>query len=248
MRRFSLLAVALWLVLASMSVAATPDTAAPDAAIEPATIEPEVLRRIVEEEGVVPIAESPGVSLYFRDLGLAFLSWLGGWISRFLPELAGAGSAVGQLAAPVVFGVALGVLLLVFLRFWRHRRRRRSRATASPAEPATGGSELAASPVRSPEEWEEELRRHLEAGDPTVAAEALWWWLAVSLAGATVEASWTSRELVAHAGRSDLRLDVDRLDRLLYGVAAATVADVERLWSALRLALSPVEPAAESAA
>ena len=71
----------------------------------------------------------------------------------------------------------------------------------------------------------------------TASTEALWWWLAGVLVGDRAEASWTSRELVARAGRRDLLADVRRLDRLMYGAGRRRIEDVRDLWRALRTAV-----------
>ncbi len=81
------------------------------------------------------------------------------------------------------------------------------------------------------------MRRRLEAGDVSAAVEALWWWLASGLVADRAEPSWTSRELVARAGRQDLLADVRRLDRMMYGAARPSADDVSRLWSDLREAV-----------
>ena len=69
------------------------------------------------------------------------------------------------------------------------------------------------------------------------ACEALWWWLARSLLADPVEASWTSRELLVHAGRRDLTPGVRHLDRLIYGAVPPSPDDVRGLWGELREAL-----------
>jgi hypothetical protein len=65
--------------------------------------------------------------------------------------------------------------------------------------------------------WHAELERRLAAGDGRGAAEALWWWIATSLAGPHAGASWTGRDLLEQAGRPDLLPLAAGLDRLVYG-------------------------------
>ncbi|MCP4657846.1 MAG: hypothetical protein GY856_20760, partial [bacterium] len=87
---------------------------------------------------------------------------------------------------------------------------------------------------RSQERWEAELGRHLAGGDVTAALEALWWWLACGLLPRDVDPSWTTRELISHAGRWDLAAWVRRLDRMIYGAEPPAVDEVRRFWGDLR--------------
>ena len=88
--------------------------------------------------------------------------------------------------------------------------------------------------MRSQERWKAELDRHLARGDVTAALEALWWWLACGLLPRDVDPSWTTRELISHAGRWDLTAWVRRLDRMIYGAEPPAVDEVRRFWGDLR--------------
>jgi hypothetical protein len=87
--------------------------------------------------------------------------------------------------------------------------------------------------------WRAELDRRLAEGRIPESLEALWWWLARSLAGAEAEPDWTSRDLMARTRRDDLQGDdlrgnqlrdlVRRLDLLTYGPLPPAVEDLRGL-------------------
>ena len=77
--------------------------------------------------------------------------------------------------------------------------------------------------------WRAELERRLSEGRIAEALEALWWWLARSVAGERAEPDWTGRELVARARREDLRDLVRRLDAFTYGPRRPAAEDLRRL-------------------
>jgi hypothetical protein len=92
--------------------------------------------------------------------------------------------------------------------------------------------------ARSAAAWRAELERRLAAGLVAEALEALWWWLARSLASGQVEPAWTSRDLVTRSRREDLRDLVRRLDAFTYGARRPAVEDLRRLVGGLEEALS----------
>ncbi len=86
--------------------------------------------------------------------------------------------------------------------------------------------------------WRAELERRLAEGRIAEALEALWWWLARSVAATQVEADWTSRDLVTRSRREDLRDFVRRLDAFTYGPRRPAVEDLRGLVGRLEEALS----------
>jgi hypothetical protein len=122
--------------------------------------------------------------------------------------------AVALFAA--VVALLIGRALFVRLR----RRAPRVGAPAGAASPAV---------LRDAAGWRAELERLLAAGQVAGALEALWWWLARSLAGGDAEPDWTSRDLVARAPRDDLRGLVRRLDAFTYGPWRPAVEDLRGL-------------------
>jgi hypothetical protein len=127
----------------------------------------------------------------------------------------------------------LAVFLLLRLFFSRRRRgggqpQRVEGLTAVDLAPAAWG----------PAAWRAELERRLAAGRIAEALEALWWWLARSVAASQVEPDWTSRDLVTRAGREDLRDLARRLDAFTYGPRQPAVEDLRRLVGRLEEALA----------
>ena len=102
-------------------------------------------------------------------------------------------------------------------------------------------------PAPASRDWAEELRRRLEGGDVAAALEALWWWLATQVGVPDADPSWTSRELLVHAGRGDLRRPVRRLDHMIYGPEAPAIGDVQEFWHGLRIHVVPASQNAEPA-
>lgn len=221
MRRSYLLA-ALGVILAA-SAAAQPSASRADR---------QALAEIVAEHGVATAPETPGLSAYARDLGDAVVDWLTLRLDRVAPGMAAFVAGLARVGAGVVFAVALVLLALLLYRVARrHLAGREPRETAPARAAAAAGEEPPGA------DWAAEIRRRLAAGDVAAACEALWWWLARALVRDGVESSWTSRELLARAGRSDLAPPVRRLDRMIYGPAAPAVDDVRRLWSELEEAV-----------
>jgi hypothetical protein len=75
--------------------------------------------------------------------------------------------------------------------------------------------------------WKAEIEARLASGDVAGALEAFWWWLASSLSlESAVDASWTTRELLAKARRRELLGLGARLDVLMYGPRIPSSDDV----------------------
>ncbi|MFL6193042.1 MAG: hypothetical protein ACJ75H_02630 [Thermoanaerobaculia bacterium] len=136
------------------------------------------------------------------------------------------------LLALLLVLIALIVVRIVLARL--HARRRidegiggvAASRTAAPAEPRDAAG------------WRAELEGRLAAGNIPEALEALWWWLARSLAGGEVEPDWTSRDLLARSRRDDLRDFVRRIDAFTYGPRLPEVDDLRGLVGRLERALS----------
>lgn len=187
-----------------------------------------VLERVLASSGVERTPVPPTAS-YLGELLAA--------LQRALVEtlLAGAGrlrvpawglwTIVGTLAALVV----LLVLRAVLRRVRGRHVEGKERAVAAGLPPAA---------PRDAAAWRAELERRLAEGRIPEALEALWWWLARSLAGAEAEADWTSRDLVARSRREDLRGLVRRLDAFTYGPARPGAEELRGLLARLEAALA----------
>jgi hypothetical protein len=142
-----------------------------------------------------------------------------------------------HVSAPVMKGIVAVLAALVVLLILRAVLARTGRKAPEPR-----GSSLAARPAAAPPRdaaaWRAELERRLVAGRIPDALEALWWWLARSLAGPEAEADWTSRDLVARSQGEDLRALVRRLDAFAYGPRPPGVEDLRGLVGRLEEALA----------
>jgi hypothetical protein len=186
-----------------------------------------LMDRVLAESGVERVAVPPETSYLgelFRAAQRAVLdALLRGSEMLSLPR-----EAVQWMAGALV---VLAVLLLA--RALLSRRRRRGRE-----EPGST-SQLGAAPAAwDAAAWRAELERRLGDGRIAEALEALWWWLARSVAGEKAERDWTGRDLVARARREDLRELVRRLDAFTYGPRRPAVEDLRRLLGRLEEALS----------
>src|SRR3954463_308294 len=122
----------------------------------------------------------------------------------------------------------------------RERRRGKRRAPPPrrpPLSPAPPAALLDAAG------WRAELERRLAEGRIPEALEALWWWLARSLAGAEAEPDWTSRDLGARSRRKGLQRDqlrdlVRRLDAFTYGPRPPAADDLRALLGRLEESLA----------
>ena len=163
-----------------------------------------------------------------------------GELSRFLQQILFnvilRGARMLNLPRPVVewiAGILLLLALLLVLRALLPRLRRRNRERAGSV--AAVDAALAA---RDAAAWRAELERRLAEGRIAEALEALWWWLARSLAGERAEPDWTGRDLVAWARREDLRHLVRRLDAFTYGPRPPAVEDLRSLMGRVEEAIS----------
>lgn len=190
-----------------------------------------LMKRVLAENGVeqTPVPpETSYVAELFRAAQRALIEALAAGIRRLgVPE--GLIHAIG-------WGLAiLSVLVIAWVAFsWWRRRSRRRRGDGEGSVAA-----LDALPSRrTAADWRAELDRRLAEGRIAEALEALWWWLARSLAGDRAEPDWTSRDLVARARREDLRDLVRRLDAFTYGPRPPGVDDLRHLVGRLEEALA----------
>lgn len=219
------------------STAAGASNAAP-APLLPRRGDPSRLQHLLEEAGADTRAPGPPWSRYGRDL----MRHLEPYLQRLL-ELSFGEPSPGSFAwlawIPRLLLVSLG-MILVWLgwRWWRGRERRTSRQTPGrgPAERG-GGTPVEAGPGDT--DWRARLEEDLAAGRLRQALEALWWWLALSLAGSGADPSWTGRELLRATGRRDLAEPVRRLEALAYGGRPVEADQVRALTGELEAKLVP---------
>jgi hypothetical protein len=204
--------------------------AAAPAALPPRPADQELLARVMAEEAVAHALPEPSWLEYlWHVLKVAIEAVLHPLMSRLsgLPmEGLARALAIGAVAAAVLLAVGLAV------RFLRQRAREEEpgAAPSPPVLPADSGT-------RPAEDWHAALEARLAGGDVAGALEALWWWLATTVAREPVDASWTTRELLARAGRGDLRAFSVGLDRLAYAAARPQADDVRAFFDRLRAAL-----------
>lgn len=166
----------------------------------------------------------------------SYLGELFGALQRAVMELLLRGRDMLKLPGPALQAIAWALAALaVFLigRLLLPLLRRR------PAQREEGIAEIGPAPAaRNAAAWRAELERRLAEGRIAEALEALWWWLARSLAAGQVEPDWTSRDLVTRSRREDLRDLVRRLDAFTYGPRRPAMEDLRRLFARLEEALS----------
>ncbi|HEY0511725.1 MAG TPA: hypothetical protein VGH73_07470 [Thermoanaerobaculia bacterium] len=190
-----------------------------------------VLARVLAASGVER-APAPPESSYLGELGRAVRRTIVEALLAGAKRLHVAPWALWALVAVLAVVVALLILRAIFSRV-RGRRRGTTgpESSAVAPEPASGRARDAAA-------WRSELERRLAAGRIPEALEALWWWLARSLAGGDAEADWTSRDLVARSHGRDLRDLVRRLDAFTYGPRQPGVEELRGLLGRLEEALA----------
>jgi hypothetical protein len=180
-----------------------------------------VLQRVLRESGVDQAAADPSWSGYMHALAEAFVAWL----ERRLPSLHGLRDLPRTLGP--AFGVAAIALVVIVLIVVIRATLAARRGAVRPMGTSTRTIVAAApAPERDRDGWRRQIDRCLDAGDFGGALEALWWWFARALTRARVDPAWTSRELLAHAGRRELGGLALALDRLLYGAARPRAADI----------------------
>jgi hypothetical protein len=197
-------------------------------ALAPQHADQELMRRVLAEQAVVQVPPAPSWSEYLLHVLRTVVEMLLAPLLRNLPM---AGLARWMLVT--VLAVAVVALLALVVRALRRRRRR----PGAPAVEVAAARERAAARALDPAAWRTRLDAHLGSGDVAAALDALWWWLAVSVAREPVDPSWTTRELLARAGRTDLGGFSAALDRLAYAAARPAAADVRAFAERLQAAL-----------
>ena len=168
---------------------------------------------------------SIGITESFRR----FLEWLAELIARLFPRLRGTGGGAMPGLAPAVWalaGVALGVLLFVFIRGYRRVRRARLAGVLDDDEPD-----------RTADEWLARADELTAQGDHRRAVRALYLAYLVRLDEALLlrfERSQTNWEHLARfeAGKGpklglDLRQATQRFDRVWYGMDVRGTEDTD---------------------
>lgn len=193
-----------------------------------------LVERVLAETGVEQTPVPPATSYLgelLRAAQRAMLEALEAGLKRF--------DVSEAMVRVIVWGLAaLAVLLIAWVIFSWWKRRNRGKE-----EPGVGSvAALGVPPARrTAADWRAELDRLLSEGAEgriAEALEALWWWLARSLAGDRAEPDWTSRDLVARARREDMRELVRRLDAFTYGPRPPRVDDLRHLVGRLEEALA----------
>jgi hypothetical protein len=191
--------------------------------------DPALVQRVLASSGVERVPVPPESSYLGELLGTA---------SSYVVDALMAGAKRLHVSPVFLWWVAGGLavllaLLAVRLIVSRLRRRR-------PVK-EDGDALSAALPPAAPRDaaaWRAELDRRLAEGSIPEALEALWWWLARTLAGGEAEPDWTSRDLVTRSGREDLRDLARRLDAFTYGPRPPEAAELRGLLGRFEAALA----------
>lgn len=207
----------------------------PDAiALPPQTADHALLRRLIEQEHIGGAAPGPDWSDYLVNLARAALSALERVLSPARDVIAGLGLSMDTVATVLLVLLAAAVVALATIGVLRLLRRRRR---STEAETSVGSAEPLPPAPRDPHTWRALIDERLRAGGIAEALEAAWWWLAASVSRGPVDPSWTSRELLARAGRQDLGRWAAALDRMTYGPEPPRLEEVRGLVDALEAAV-----------
>lgn len=203
--------------------------AADPAAVEAAPADLELMQRILEESRVETTIRKASVSRYLAHLIEAFQAGIVDLVAGAFGRL-GSVDQVLLWTGRILMGAALlAVVLGLGSLVWRLFRRR-----GLPPPPGSEASSFSPQPAaRGAQAWRREIEEHLAGGRIPEALEAVWWWAARSLTGARADPSWTSRELTRRARRPELAPALRRLDSMIYGAEAPSVAGVRHLLTEL---------------
>lgn len=207
---------------------AAPALAAAAADVRVVPAERAVLERVLAASKVERVPAPPEAS---------YIGELFGMMRRALIDLIVKGGEMLNLPRPVYQGIAFGLAALAAILLFRLVFSRLRRRTARRGEGAVAEIDLPPA-ARSAAAWRAELERRLGEGHVAEALEALWWWLARSVAAGEAEPAWTNRDLVTRSRREDLRDLVRRLDAFTYGPRRPAVEDLRRLVGGLEEALA----------
>jgi hypothetical protein len=191
--------------------------------------DPVLIERALASGGVERTPVPPESSYFGELLGAA---------AEFFVRALMAGAKRLHVPPGVLWWIAAGLAALLVLAIARlaFSRLRRRKVVREGAEAVTAALPPAA--PRDAAAWRAELERRLAEGRIPEALEALWWWLARSLAGGEAEPDWTSRDLMARSRREDLRELVRRLDAFTYGPRPPGIEDLRGLLGRLEEALA----------
>jgi hypothetical protein len=191
-----------------------------------------LVERALGETGADRVPAGPSILAYSQ----AWAEAVGRWIDRVL-SLHGdvwSGFVLAlQILGLVLVAVAAGLLGAAIWRLVRKKLQPQEDTLRQVHDREAGDSAV---PL-SAEEWKHEIDRRLSVGDLAGSLEALWWWMARSVGGTEVDASWTSRQIVRSFRRQDLAADLARLDRMIYGARRPAVPEIRGLFSRLADAL-----------
>jgi hypothetical protein len=182
--------------------------------------DPALIGRVLASSGVERTPTPPESS---------YLGEILGTVGSYFVNALMAGAKRLHLSPDLLWWIAAGLaILLAFLiaRLVFSRLRRRKPVRKS------GEALAAALPPGVPRDapgWRAELERRLAEGRIPEALEALWWWVARSLAGGEAEPDWTSRDLVARSRNEGLRELVRRLDAFTYGPRTPGIEELRGL-------------------
>lgn len=185
--------------------------------------DPALVARVLRESGADTSIPAVGWVGWVAAVWEALERWLAGVLGRI----------VGSSGIPLwISGAAiLGVLVALLIAAILVVRAVVSRRKATP--PTPGHDEQPALPVPAPARdataWRAVLETKLGDGDIVGALEAVWWWVATSLAASAVNPAWTSRELAISAQRADLLSPLRALDAWTYGPALPDAAELGTL-------------------
>ena len=192
-----------------------------------------IVAQIIQESHVATSLPGRSWSAYFGDLAdavidriVAFVSPLKGYVDDLGPVLS---VGIRILAFAVVVLAVAATAHLLIQRFLR---------PATPEDDAVAIPSDREQRLRDEKAWRQELERRLARKDVTGALEALWWWMARSIAGAGVDPSWSSRELLANSQREDLSSELRGLDRMRYGTEPPSISEIERFLARLEEVLA----------
>ena len=197
----------------------------------PSEADRELLSRWAGETGVQTAPPPPSLREYAAMATEDVVHRVFGWIH--LPKLVAGG--VGAVLLAVGYAVALLLLagaLFLIARFLVAAFNRR-RGSAGPAGLGVSASPVSPDPPSGAAYWWRRFRAALTRGDTATAMESLWFWVAIRLAGTTVDPSWTSRELLDRVERDDLRPAMTQLDGWRFGPTTPTPETLDGL--AIRL-------------
>jgi hypothetical protein len=195
-----------------------------------AAADPELVRRILEESGVDQRVPAPGLSAYAQAIVEAL------W--RRLTELL---RPLGPQLLPhmewLALALAAAVVLFLVILLVRSVVRRRPAIKDAPA-PLLAEEKEQPHQGRDREGWRRAFEERCARGDIAGALEAIWWFLATSIAPREVDPAWTSRELLVESSRQDLTPLARGLDRMIYGSLRPAVPELRLFFGRMREALT----------